>query len=264
MNTSTLEGSSPPNAMSLASYLVFRNIATEQQRLLRLRLTTTGQGFLVLSSHDQPKFNSMYIEIGEKKIAFGKYNGASSKEMDSASGVRGDPHVDLWLFFDDQYIYVGKDATEVADEVTLARFWAKELNTANHLGLASSGHAQWVLNEGKVASMWYDLTSQLLPRPDWRTSSTIRWRSSTPLRLCVRRNKGDFLNVFEFCKRFGILGDWVFTPTDLSDETLECWPAGGLKTKPYIGKYFLYRVFLNPLPSFPKKKIGHQANQKLP
>ena len=112
--------------------------------------------------------------------------------------------------------------------------------------------------------MWYDLTSQLLPRPDWHTSSTIRWRSSTPLRLCVPKNRGDFLSVFEFCKRFGILGDWVFTPTDLSDETLECWPAGGLKTKPHIGNHFLHRVFLNPIPSFPELKIGQQAIGKKP
>ena len=148
MNTSTLDGSSPPNAMSVASYLLFRDITTEQQRLLRLRLTTTGQAFMVISSHDQPKFNSMYVEIGEKRIAFGKYNGATSKEMDTANGIKGNPHVDLWLFFDDQYIYVGKDATEEEDEATLARFWAKELNTANHLGLASSGFAQWVLSGG--------------------------------------------------------------------------------------------------------------------
>ena len=155
MNTSTLDGSSPSNAMSVASYLLFRDVATEQQRLLRLRLTTTGQAYLVLSSHDQPKFNSMYIEIGEKRIAFGKYNGATSKEMDTTSGIQGNPHVDLWLFFDDQYIYVGKDATEEEDEATLARFWAKELNTANQLGLASSGFAQWVLSEGGI---WNTLT----------------------------------------------------------------------------------------------------------
>ena len=150
MNTSTLDGSSAPNAMSVASYLLFRDLATEQQRLLRLRLTTTGQAFLVLSSHDQPKFNSMYIEIGEKRVAFGKYNGATSKEMDTTNGIRGNPHLDLWLYFDDQYIYVGKDATEEEEEATLARFWAKELNSANHLGLASSGLAQWVLSEGRI------------------------------------------------------------------------------------------------------------------
>ena len=188
MNTSTLAGSSAPNAMSVASYLLFRDIATEQQRLLRLRLTTTGQAFLVLSSHDQPKFNSMYIELGEKRVAFGKYNGATSKEMDTAGGIRGNPHVDLWLFFDDQYIYVGKDATEKENEATLARFWAKELATANHIGLASSGLAQWVLSEGRI---WNFLTFQLFHRPGWHTRTTIRWRSSTPSRLSALRNRGD-------------------------------------------------------------------------
>ena len=188
MNTSTLDGSSPSNAMSVASYLLFRDVATEQQRLLRLRLTTTGQAFLVLSSHDQPKFNSMYIEIGEKRIAFGKYNGATSKEMDTTSGIQGNPHLDLWLFFDDQYIYVGKDATEEEDEAALARFWAKELNTANQLGLASSGFAQWVLSEGRI---WNTLTFQLCHRPDWRTRTTIPWRSSTPSRLSALKNRGD-------------------------------------------------------------------------
>ena len=188
MNTSTLDGSTPSNAMSVASYLLFRDVATEQQRLLRLRLTTTGQAFLVLSSHDQPKFNSMYIEIGEKRIAFGKYNGATSKEMDTTSGIQGNPHLDLWLFFDDQYIYVGKDATEEEDEAALARFWAKELNTANQLGLASSGFAQWVLSEGRI---WNTLTFQLCHRPDWRTRTTIPWRSSTPSRLSALKNRGD-------------------------------------------------------------------------
>ena len=40
-------------------------------------------------------------------------------------------------------------ATDMEEEVTIARFWSKDLDGANHLGLASSGEAIWVLSDGR-------------------------------------------------------------------------------------------------------------------
>ena len=148
LNTSTPAGTSPERSLAEAEYLVFRDIALEQRRLLHLRLVTSGRAFLIISSQDRPRFDTLYVEIGPTKVAFGKYNGGSSKETSSHPGIQDSP-IQVWLFFDTDYIYIGTEATDVEEEVTIARFWSKDLDGANHLGLASSGEAIWVLSDGR-------------------------------------------------------------------------------------------------------------------
>ena len=121
LNTSTPAGTSPERSLAEAEYLVFRDIALEQRRLLHLRLVTSGRAFLIISSQDRPRFDTLYVEIGPTKVAFGKYNGGSSKETSSHPGIQDSP-IQVWLFFDTDYIYIGTEATDMEEEVTIARF----------------------------------------------------------------------------------------------------------------------------------------------
>ena len=97
-----------------------RDLATEQQRLLHLRLTSSSQAFLVISAQPRPRFDSVYLELGPAKVAFGKFNGASSKEVASHPGITRSP-ADLWVFIDGEYIYVGLEGVEGRGDETLAR-----------------------------------------------------------------------------------------------------------------------------------------------
>ena len=149
LDTSTPLESQKLTVLQAAQYFLFRDSATEQRKLIQLRVTSKGSAFIVISPREFPLWSSLYVEIAEDEIVFGKYNGIDAKEVDSkAADMTG--VLDLWLYFENMFLYIGKQEKEIKPAETIARFFSKQLPAANHLGFTNIGTGEWIVHEGWI------------------------------------------------------------------------------------------------------------------
>ena len=130
-----------------SQYFHFRDDRKEQKKLVQMRLVSEGgSAFVIISPRSFPLWSTLYLEFQEKKIIFGKYNGISAKETTkkdaTLTGV-----LDLWLFFDGLFVYVGKQGNATVQSETLAKFFSKQMPEVNHLGFSIKGTGEWTIKE---------------------------------------------------------------------------------------------------------------------
>ena len=64
---------------------------------------------MVLSSREFPLWSSLYLELTEDEVRFGKYNGLGAKQTGSSGGLElAGPQLDLWIFLRNQTVWVGR------------------------------------------------------------------------------------------------------------------------------------------------------------
>ena len=148
LNTSTDIDTSMLSVLKSSKYHLFRDSGTEQWKLIQMRLTSEGSAFIILSPREFPLWSSLYVEVKKDKIVFGKYNGIDAEETSSEpadmTGV-----LDLWFYFENMFVYIGKQGIKTIAPETIVTFFSKQLPETNHLGFSNIGLGEWVLHEGQ-------------------------------------------------------------------------------------------------------------------
>ena len=148
LNTSTEPDAHMLSVLKSSKYLLFRDSGTEHRKLIQIRLTSEGSAFIILSPREFPLWSSLYVEVKKDKIVFGKYNGIGAKET-SSEPADMDGVLDLWFYFENMFLYIGKQGTRTKPPETIVRFFSKQLPETNHLGFSNIGLGEWILHEGQ-------------------------------------------------------------------------------------------------------------------
>ena len=138
----------------------FRNVSSEQKKLVQFRLIPSGQSpqlaaYMVLSSKSSALWSSMFIEINQDKVVFGKFTGMEVIESDERAVkiAKNSGASDLWLYFDGVTVYFGRQGNGSVASETLASFTSFNLPETNHLGLSSLGRVTWTLEKCKTSTI---------------------------------------------------------------------------------------------------------------
>ena len=152
LNTSSEKSADRLTVLKSSQYFLFRDSTTEQRKLIQLRVTSEGPAFIILSPREFPLWSTLYVEIKENEVSFGKYNGIGAKEAEKQPadlvGV-----LDLWFYFEGQFLYIGKQGNKTTPPETIVKFFSKTLPETNHMGLSNTGLGEWIIHEGRSKSM---------------------------------------------------------------------------------------------------------------